>query len=56
MRCSFTGGAVGSISAFFAIEIQNFKEQEKKLKQQEKKLEKKQESLRRPPNHGRSLP
>lgn len=28
---SFTGGAVGSISAFFAIEIQNFKEQEKKL-------------------------
>jgi hypothetical protein len=28
---SFTGGAVGAISAFFVIEIQNFKEQEKKL-------------------------
>ena len=28
---SFTGGAVGAISAFFAIEINNFKEQEKKL-------------------------
>ena len=28
---SFTGGAVGAISAFFVIEIENFKEQEKKL-------------------------
>ena len=28
---SFTGGAVGAISAFFVIEINNFKEQERKV-------------------------